>query len=220
MAGLLLALGMTTKNAQRVTRAEVNTGSQGDVVRLYALSGVYTSRNILFPKRNPKKPLRPEPELIDSKKLQHYDALRAAVITSVSASVIAFASGMGLPVSTTYVAFASVVATGWADKIFQRGDAQLKMGRTIWVITCWFLSALLAGLCTAFCSSVIAFLGTLGILICLSLNLTVRWVMKRKSDEQEARLQREADERRQKLLGSSQPSKEILFASETDSREM
>jgi len=68
----------------------------------------------------------------------HFDALRAAVITSVTGSVIAVASGLGLPVSTTYVSFAAVISTGWADRIFHTGDAVVQMGRTIWVVFCWF----------------------------------------------------------------------------------
>ena len=34
--GLLMVMGMTTKSAQRVTRAAVNTGSQYDHIALYA----------------------------------------------------------------------------------------------------------------------------------------------------------------------------------------
>ena len=48
----------------------------------------------------------------------HFDTLRASVINGVSASVIAFASGQGLPLSTTYVAFAAVLGTGLSDRVF------------------------------------------------------------------------------------------------------
>ncbi len=147
LCGVLLALGMATRTAQRVTRAEVNTGSQGDVVRLYAPKWCVTLAKQFIKERKPDEALAPEPHFTEKHKLQHYDALRAAVITSVSGSVIAFASGMGLPVSTTYVAFAAVIATGWADRIFVRGDAHLKMGRTIWVVFCWFISAFIARHC-------------------------------------------------------------------------
>ena len=135
--GLLLFFGMMSKDAQRVTRAAVNTGSQGDVVRLYAPQWCLWLGKRLSPRQpHPQEALAPETHLEPGHKVQHYDALRAAVITSVSASVIAFASGMGLPVSTTYVGFAAVVSTGWADRIFERGDAQVKIGRTIWVVFC------------------------------------------------------------------------------------
>ncbi len=219
--GILLAVGMTTRNAQRVTRAEVNTGSQGDVVRLYAPRWCIALAQKLVSPPHPEEALAPEPEREPNKKLQHYDALRAAVITSVSASVIAFASGMGLPISTTYVSFAAVVATGWADRIFLRGDAALKVGRTIWVVTGWFLSAFLAGLFTALCAKSISVFGTLGILACLAINLTTRFYMKRMADNQEDRMMREALERRQRLFQNAAPGQRLpAFASETDAAEM
>ena len=61
----------------------------------------------------------------------HFDTLRASVINGVSASVIVFASGQGLPLSTTYVAFAAVLGTGLSDRVFARGHAEKKLGRAI-----------------------------------------------------------------------------------------
>ena len=48
-------------------------------------------------------------------------------ISIILPSRIAFASGKGIPVSTTYVAFAAVIGTGMADRVFVRGDADLKL---------------------------------------------------------------------------------------------
>ncbi|MFH1742978.1 MAG: inorganic phosphate transporter [bacterium] len=220
ICGLLLFMGMSTRNAQRVTRAEVNTGSQGDVVRLYAPNWCIRLARFIVPREQPEEALAPEPPLTPKKKLQHYDALRAAVITSISASVIAFASGLGLPVSTTYVAFAAVVATGWADRIFLRGDAQVKMGRTIWVVFCWFSSALMAALATGLCSKLISVAGAVGIVIALVMNFAFRTMMKRRADQQEARLQREASERKKHLLGETDEAQHPLFATEQDDDEM
>ena len=141
--GVLMFFGMLTQRAQRVTRAEVNTASQQNKVNLYApnwcqsLAGKFLQ---LF-KQTDKNIITPDATRSDEGKKLHYDALRASVILSVSACVIAFASSLGLPVSTTYVAFAAVVASGWGDKIFSRGQADKKLGRTIWVITGWFLGA-------------------------------------------------------------------------------
>ena len=218
--GLLLFFGMTTRNAQRVTRAEVNTGSQGDLVRLYAPRWCISLAKLVVPKPHPNEALAPEPEFDSKRKLQHYDALRAAVITSVTGSVIAFASGLKLPVSTTYVAFAAVIATGWADQIFLRGDAKLKMGRTIWVVFCWFLSALLAAVATGAVAKLISVGGTWGIAVALAINLTVRTVMKIRADRQEERMMEEATERKQQILGDVSSVQETLYATETDSEEM
>ena len=213
-------MGMTTRNAQRVTRAEVNTGSQGDLVRLYAPQWCISLAKIIVPKPHPDEALAPEPELTSNKKLQHYDALRAAVITSVTGSVIAFASGLKLPVSTTYVAFAAVIATGWADQIFLRGDASLKMGRTIWVVFCWFFSAFLAAAATGLTAKLISIGGTVGIVAALAVNLTVRTLMKRGADRQENRMQQEANERKKQLAGGTGEGSEIVFASDEDTDQM
>jgi len=199
--GILLFFGMMSKNAQRVTRAEVNTGSQGDVVRLYAPEWCLKLGKLLSPTQpQPQEALAPETHLEPGLKMQHYDALRAAVITSVSSSVIAFASGMGLPVSTTYVAFAAVVSTGWADRIFERGDAQVKIGRTIWVVFCWFFSAVLAAFATAICAKAISMTFTLGVVLMIAVNLVIRTIMKRRADSQEERLHKETIERKQHLM--------------------
>ncbi len=225
--GCLLAIGMATRNAQRVTRAEVNTGSQGDIVRLYAPRWCLFLARFFTRPPEPEESLAPEPEIKKKQKLQHYDALRAAVITSVSSSVIAFASGMALPVSTTYVAFAAVIATGWADKVFVRGDSELKIARTIWVVFGWFLSAALAAAITGSCAKFISimnsrsdFQGALAILILLAINLTVRYIMKTRSDRQEERLRQEAAERKKKYMEASEQENLPLFASEEDTQEM
>ena len=126
----------------------------------------------------------------------HYDALRACVILSISASVIASASGFGLPVSTTYVAFAAIVATGSADRIFQRGDADLKLARTIWVIFSWFAAAVIAAVAAGLICKLVYTLGAGGIVLGVGINLLVRYTLKQRADRQEARVREAADERK------------------------
>lgn len=185
--GVLMASGMFTQYAQRVTRAEVNTGSQFDHVALYAPGWCrWIARNVLF-LRPGRSSLAPEPTVTETGKKVHYDTLRASVITGVSASVIAFASGNKLPVSTTYVAFAAVLGSGFADRVFARGDADVKVGRAIWVISCWFLAPMIAMVATG-CVAVTVFnLGTVGLVACLFLNLFVRYVFRRRADAHEKR---------------------------------
>jgi hypothetical protein len=214
-------MGMTTKRAQRVTRAEVNTGSQGDIVRLYAPIWCISLAKLFVGKQKPiekKASHAPHPPI--NQKIQHYDALRAAVITSVSASVIAFASGMGMPVSTTYVTFAAVIATGWADNIFEHGDATLKMGRTIWVVFTWFFSAFLSAATTGVCVLIVYNLGTIGIVVSLAANFFFRIYMKSLSDQHEERMKHEAHERKMHLLQSAGAGESVYFASEADEDQM
>lgn len=191
--GVLIASGMFTTYAQRVTRAEVNTGSQFDHVVLYAPRWCQWLARLLLRLRRQTDALAPPPELTEEGKKVHYDALRASVITGVSASVIAFASGRGLPVSTTYVAFAAVLGTGLSDRVYARGDATLKLGRAIWVITCWFIAPVVAVVTTGLVALLVYHLGTAGLLAALCLNLATRWFFQRRADEHEKKYHPEED---------------------------
>ena len=193
--GLLMALGMTTRNAQRVTSSAVHAGSMAHQVRLWAPNWCLNAARFLLRFRGRGPVLAPPPTTTPAGKTLHYDVLRACVILSVSASVIATASGFGMPVSTTYVAFAAVMATGMADRILQRGDADLKLARSIWIIFCWFAAAAIAAIGAGLVSQLIYQLGAAGMAIGIAANLLLRRQLKRRADAQEARVREAARER-------------------------
>lgn len=186
--GCLIMGGMLTKNAQRVTRAAVNTGSQFDRVAIYAPNWCRAIARGVLAALPRQVSLAPPPTKSPGGKKLHYDSLRAAVISSVSAGVIAMASSRGLPVSTTYVAFAAVITTGLADRVLSRGDADLKIGRAIWVVFCWFLAAGIAIVATAGVARLIFHFGVFGAAAAFALNLGVRYYAKRRADAQEERV--------------------------------
>ncbi len=194
--GFLMALGMTTRNARRVTDSAVRAGSMAHQVRLWAPQWCLAIARLLLRFRSRGAVLAPLPEITRKGKRMHYDVLRACVILSISASVIAYASGFGLPVSTTYVSFAAIIATGSADRIFQRGDADLKLARTIWVIFSWFAAAVIAAVCAGLVCLLAYKLGAAGIAIGVVSNLAVRRVLKRRADAQELRVREAAHERK------------------------
>lgn len=198
ICGFLIFLGMTTKNAQRVTRAEVNTASQYDEVALYAPEWTKKiARKLSKPAPAIEKPLSPPPvKNVDQKKV-HYDPLRASVIMAASASVIAFASGQGLPVSTTYVGFAAVVATGMGDKIYLVGDSVTKMARSIWVVFSWFSGAFLAAASCAVVAFLITKFQTFGVIAALGLNLWAKIYFSKKADEQEETIHKPSQDKDQ-----------------------
>ena len=185
ICGSLLVVGMTTKSAQRVTRAAVNTGSQFDHIALYAPGWCKALARRLLRLRPAGPDLAPPPQLTELGKRVHFDPLRAAVIMSVSASVIAFASSNGFPVSTTYVTFAAVVATGMGDRTMSRGDADLKIGRAIWVVFSWLFGGFLALAASAAVAWVLLQAGTVGVLLGLAGNLGLRAYVKLRSDRHE-----------------------------------
>lgn len=195
--GLLLLAGMTTKRAHRVTHSAVSAGSMSNVVALYAPNWcLRVSRRLIRLRRRGRAPsLAPSPLTPETGVVRDYDPLRACVILGVSASVIAMASSFKLPVSTTYVTFAAVVATGAADRILERGDAELKLARTIWVVFSWFSAAIVAAILTGLLCKLISVTGTIGIIIGLSLNISARVVLKRRGDRQVERVREEARER-------------------------
>lgn len=194
MCGFLLVVGMMTKNADRVTKAEVRTGSRTEShVKLYAPSWCIRIGERIVQWQNGR--MKPLSKTSKPKKghTTHYDPLRASVIVCVSACVIATASSLKLPVSTTYVAFAAVIATGIADRIFVHGEAALKLGRSIWVIFSWFAAAIMASVGAGIVCIVIYYSGLFGMVACLLINLTIRQFIKYRADDQEARLRREEE---------------------------
>ncbi len=193
--GALLVVGMATRNAHRVTSAEVRTGSAGDHVELWAPRWCISLATFMLRNRSPQPSLAPAITRTSKGKTLHYDPLRACVIVCVSASVIATASALNLPVSTTYVAFAAVLGTGMADRIFVRGDAALKLGRFVWVVFSWFMAAVIATVAAGLVCLVVYNFGVWGMGLSVGANLLVRKIVKRRSDAQEERVRREAEER-------------------------
>jgi len=195
ICGLLLFAGMTTRNAARVTRAAVHAGSMANNVSLWAPRWCIKLARLLLRFRSKVPSLAPPPSITDVGKTMHYDSVRACTILAVSACVIATASGLGLPVSTTYVAFAAVIATGAADRIMQRGDADLKLARTIWVVFSWFAAAVIAAGAAAVVCRIIFHLGMIGILVGVTGNLALRFWLKKRGDALEKRTREQAHDR-------------------------
>ena len=195
VCGLLLVAGMMTRNAYRVTKAGVRAGSQADHVALWAPRWCISLAGWFLRFKRRTDSLAPTTTYTPAGKKMHYDVLRACTIMSVSACVIATASSLKLPVSTTYVTFAAVLATGLADRIFQRGDSALKLGRMIWVISSWFICAGIAAVAAGVVCRLVFHLGFWGMLIALAANFAVRRIVARRADAQEKRVEEEAYER-------------------------
>ena len=193
--GVLLFGGMLTKNAQRVTAAAVRSGSMGDHVKLWAPAPFVRMAAWILERQQRRRDLAPPPELSPLGKKMHYDSLRACVIMYVSASVIATASSLGYPVSTTYVAFSAIMATGMGDRIFQRGDNALKLGRFLWVVFCWFAAAAIAATAAGLVCLLIYHLSLGGIVLAIFANLGMRRYLKRRSDKHEQHVREAAEER-------------------------
>lgn len=193
--GLLLLVGMLSARAHRVTQAAVSAGSMSNVVAVYAPNWCKRIARRITKLRSATPSLAPAPITPNTGQVRDYDPLRACVILGVSSSVIAFASGQGLPVSTTYVTFAAVVATGAADRILQRGDAELKLARTIWVIFSWFSGAIIAAVSAGLVCKLISVAGLTGMILAVLANFGIRRVVSKMGDKQQKRVDQDAEER-------------------------
>ncbi len=71
------------------------------------------------------------------------------------------------------------------DRTMSRGDADLKIGRAIWVVFSWFFGGILALAAAAGVAWVLLKAGTAGLVIGLAANLLLRAFVKRRSDRHE-----------------------------------
>jgi hypothetical protein len=81
------------------------------------------------------------------------------------------------------------------DKIYGRGDAGLKIARSIWVVVSWFLAAAIAAFFTGIVCLIITFGSVFGLVVVLGANLFVRRILKKRGDAQAARSRDEMLER-------------------------
>lgn len=73
-----------------------------------------------------------------------FDLIRASVNLMISGVLIAIATSMKLPLSTTYVTFMVAMGTSLADKAWGRESAVYRVAGVVNVIGGWFLTALVA----------------------------------------------------------------------------
>lgn len=78
-----------------------------------------------------------------------FDLLRAAVDLMVASSLIAYATSLGLPLSTTYVVFMVGMGSSLADRAWGRESAVYRVAGVVNVIGGWLLTAAVAFIASA-----------------------------------------------------------------------
>jgi phosphate/sulfate permease len=73
-----------------------------------------------------------------------FDLIRASVNLMVASAVVAYATSMKLPLSTTYVTFMVAMGTSFADQAWGRESAVYRITGVLTVIGGWFLTAFIA----------------------------------------------------------------------------
>ena len=119
---------------------------------------------------------------VPDKDSAHYDLIRATVNLIVSSLLIAFGTGLGLPLSTTYVTFMVAMGTSLADRAWGRETAVYRISGVVTVVMGWFITGLGAFVIAFAIAMGLMYGGTVAILVisALALFLLVRSNLKAK----------------------------------------
>jgi phosphate/sulfate permease len=161
IAGIVMIFTLWfSKKAKTVTETEVSLGRQSEGLERFSSNRfarglvrltwkpnrkTNTSANGFFHwvenRFQPFKPLRNEMIIANP---PAFDLVRASVNLSVSSSLIAFATSLKLPLSTTFVTFMVAMATSLSDRAWGRDSAVFRVSGVLSVILGWLLTAFIA----------------------------------------------------------------------------
>jgi phosphate/sulfate permease len=154
LAGAIMVVTLWfSAKAQKVTDTSVNLGSQGAVDERFKPNliskGIITIAlgfNNFFTAALPNKTLtlidkRFAFEPVTEKDKPAFDLLRAAINLVIASILIAFASSLKLPLSTTYVSFMVAMGASLADRAWGAGSAPYRVAGVVNVIGGWFVTA-------------------------------------------------------------------------------
>jgi len=189
IAGLVMALALWfSKKSRTVSQTEINLARQDEGTETFkslglARSLVRLSNQITegFNKIVPVKAKnwfnsRFDTNHIHKKDKRHdasFDQLRASINMVVASILIAFATSLKLPLSTTYVTFMVAMGTSLSDRAWGRESAVYRISGVMIVITGWFFTAMAAFTSSFFMALFINWAGLIGILVIIALILFV-----------------------------------------------
>ncbi|MDT8400909.1 MAG: inorganic phosphate transporter [Bacteroidales bacterium] len=189
IAGIIMALALwLSKKSRTVTQTEISLAQQDEGTEKFkslglARSMVRLSTQVsegfgkIFPK-NAKKWLNTRFDTSKIKKRTKkedasFDQLRASINMVVASILIAFATSLKLPLSTTYVTFMVAMGTSLADRAWGRETAVYRISGVMIVITGWFFTAMAAFISAFLIALFINWAGFTGILIVIVLIILI-----------------------------------------------
>lgn len=158
-AGLVMVTTLwTSRKARSVTDTEVNLARQSEGLERFSpnilsRSIVRGARSIgkyafaIIPIRyirQAEKNFHNSEGNVSSSTAPAFDLVRASVNLTVASILIAFATSLKLPLSTTYVSFMVAMGTSLADRAWGRDSAVYRVSGVLSVIGGWFLTAFIA----------------------------------------------------------------------------
>ena len=154
-AGIIMVITLwTSSKAMHVSETELSLSAQGDDVQPQHSSSLF-SRTVVRGTINVVKffdRITPEPvkKFVNSRfewaDIEHsgapYDMIRATVNLTTSSLLIALATSLKLPLSTTYVCFMVAMGSSLADRAWGRESAVYRITGVMTVIMGWFVTAI------------------------------------------------------------------------------
>ena len=152
-AGILMILTLwTSKKAMHVSETELSLSAQDDAGQQQYGSSVF-SRTIVRAALNvsagiervvPKHLRESISRRFEYEDVEHsgapYDMIRATVNLTTSALLIAMATSLKLPLSTTYVCFMVAMGSSLADRAWGRESAVYRITGVLTVVSGWFVT--------------------------------------------------------------------------------
>lgn len=169
--GIMVITLWFSAKARKVTDTSVNLGSQGKVDERFKpnliseaiISIAEVSARMLRGAVSPGIRARVNERFsladINEQNRPAFDLVRASVNLVIASILIAFASSLKLPLSTTYVSFMVAMGASLADRAWGAGSAPYRVAGVVNVIGGWFLTAIIAFLAAAIVASMIYYLG-------------------------------------------------------------
>jgi len=159
--GVMVTTLWVSRKARTVSKTEVTLGRQDEgferfeatvlsqtIVR--AVTGLFKNAGRLFPRwvheatarRFDRSTARPTPD--PDGDVPSFDLIRASVNLMVASALIAWATSLKLPLSTTYVTFMVAMGTSLSDQAWGRESAVYRVTGVLTVIGGWFFTAMMA----------------------------------------------------------------------------
>ncbi|NNK87651.1 MAG: inorganic phosphate transporter, partial [Flavobacteriaceae bacterium] len=189
ISGLIMIVTLWfSKKARSVTETEVNLGRQDEgherftpnrlarsLVRAAVNTRQYVANFIPDSWKNTTA-LQVEQTTALKAEAPAFDLVRAGVNLTMASVLIAFATSLKLPLSTTYVSFMVAMGTSLADQAWGRDSAVYRVAGVLNVIGGWFATALIAfTVCALFTFFIHNFnLFAIGALVLLAITLIAR----------------------------------------------
>lgn len=177
-AGIIMILTLFfNKKAMKVTETELSLSSQNEGDEHFASSklsrGLVRMAMIINNSYNKVVPERVRvainkrftPLTADERGDASYDLIRATVNLTAASILISLATSLKLPLSTTYVVFMVAMGSSLADRAWGRETAVYRITGVFTVISGWFLTALCGFLMSLLITSIMAWGGTVAIIL-------------------------------------------------------